>query len=258
MHSIIIDAINDGREGLSRIFHERFFQDLIRRYHVNESCKERIRSFDFRDCEPFFVLKRNYCIHPSADLSRCILDSNDEDPIKWFLLLYSFSAASVLFDEKILNRSITEKWGDKKILHYLDGNIDEKWYVKRDDSITHLDLYYAPDELQTDLLKGIVDIDAIICKTFPNRINDYLRSDNNYFRREYDDFRQGVCQFMLSAGYHFSHDSSFMHEDVRKIWGMPFALSCALYISFMSGRDFYDSLEMVLEDHSMMYSEWWF
>jgi len=225
------EAIATGREGLSQIISDPYFKSLINRYPLKDEVRKRVACMSFRDMNPYFLLKDSdrITIHPSEELGRCFLWKvcNDEY-YKWFLLLYCITNGSELFRYKIYQE--------------LDANVRDALPLGYDIPNFYFDLHEIPSERRYNLVDGIVDLDGIICQSF----SDSGRKRDSH-KRDYNNLRQAVSQFVLAAGYHFIFGSEIVPVVLseRKV-NLPISLSVARYISIMNNTDLYDSLRQVL------------
>ena len=62
MDTLIIKAIEEGREGLRRLLGNKQIQELAKAYSLNEEAKSRIRGLHFQEAHPFFMIKEDLII----------------------------------------------------------------------------------------------------------------------------------------------------------------------------------------------------
>lgn len=205
--------------GLQEIINNPTILKLINSITVDETARQRISHIDYQNYGDFFSIKHNwYTLEPAKQLSTHIHHCDDDQVTKWFLLLYSIASVN----------SICKTY----IYKFLDKRINKYW--PNPDS----NYPYRLDERFDNILDGIIDLDTFVKPKLGF-------GDNS---RRWQDCRQGIILFCLSAGYHWSHRGRYISREMyeRRV-GMPMILSFAYYVSILTGSEFYESLNTLLE-----------
>ena len=238
MDTLIIKAIEEGREGLRRLLGNKQIQELAKAYSLNEEAKSRIRGLHFQEAHPFFMIKEDWInIEPASCLGRSILQFDDET-IKWFLILYCISINNILLKERILV-NLSPAVPLQNALYEVEQN-------------DILNLCDATQEQRNKLVDGIIDVDFFVQKKYPE-YNGLKYIPKDYRNNSYDEnvihyyYRLGISQFLLTAGYHYYHGTEKVPDEfLSRGVGMPFVLSSAMYVSIITGEDFYRILRRIL------------
>ena len=229
MRYIYSNQIKEGREGLKNLLQNPQVQNLIKKYSIDDKARQRIASTSFKDNHPYFFQKKDWLTaEPAATLGKEILEYNDET-IKWFLLLYFVSAASNLMKTMILD--------------YLDQSVIEQWGIQKE-MTEHQEEAFERERQLIWVREGEIEkaVDDII------DVNKYIIF-NPFNLDENTLYRYSVTQFVLTAGYHYAHDDELVPEPLLKRHvDMPFILSISMYISVLTGKDFYDILYNTLKE----------
>ena len=223
-------VIKEARDGLKSLLQTQQVQDLIKKYTIDDKARQKIKRTTFRDNPPFFHQKiEDYTIEPAATLGKEILEYKDET-IKWFLLLYYVSAASDLLKTMILD--------------YLDQGVIEQWGFQ-EELLEKTNNYRRPIGVKEGQIENAVDdifdIDKFIRKgIFVNPFDSSSKLS----------YRYSITQFVLTAGYHYAHDDELVPGPLlRRHVDIPFILSSSMYISVLTGKDFYDILYNTLKEN---------
>lgn len=188
-----------------------------------QTTRKRIESVTFHDAECRFWSKGSrYLRQPASSCGYIITSVEDDTVIKWFLLLYSISIAFDLFKEKILSQ--------------VDKDIYSRWRSKGGQCIF---MY----EVSTHLVDDVIDLDAIM--------------DNPRLHlSEREEIQQGICLFLLTAGYNYLHNDEFIPDELHdriqdKNVRVSTILACSQYISMITGKDFFLSFNNIMDENGL-------
>lgn len=207
--------------GLQEIINNPTILNLINSITVDDTARQRISHIDYGNYEDFFTIKHSwYTLQPAKELSTHIPQCDDQ-LTKWFLLLYSIASVNSIYKTHIYQ--------------FLDQRLYEYWPDPNNER--PLILYRLAEGFDHSL-DGIIDLDRFVKPQLGF-------ADNN---RRWQDCRQGIILFCLSAGYHWSQRGKYIsHEMYERRAGMPMIISLAHYVSILTGAEFYESLNTLLE-----------
>ena len=208
-------AIHEAQRGLSTL--KSYLRHYIYDYPLDADARKRIQELEFKDQPPLFWVKDSLVHEPASSLGSR-LEGAEDDVVKGFLLLYCVSSGIRLLKEKIID------------------NIDECLRPKYESPFGCYD--FCLDEIHDNLLplvQGIYDVDAFVQRM--------------HFHESYEERTISECAVLLSltAGYVSIHGQDAVPDELRDrgLDGL-LVLSTASYLSILSGKDYYDSLDLLL------------
>lgn len=218
----LMNEIEQGKKGLSRIINDSKYLELIDRFQVNEDVRERIRKASFSDL-PTFYSKKNGIWPSSQNVSGLVINA-DEIVIKWFLLLDGVSSSM----EQLSRRFLAQI--DDRFLMRL--SIDPYQFLRQ------FDLYEMTDKGIATLVDDFIDVYGLLKRYFLQQYNGSIH------HREH--LCQTVSLFTLSAGYNLE---SFPATLLQVNPSMPFIFASSRYISMMTGKDETEVLNEVIKEN---------